>query len=126
MTKFLFVSRSALIHDLAWEVLKEGHDVRYFIQSKADKDVADGFVPKTDDWEAEADKSDVIVFDDNDYGTAAEKLRRAGKAVIGGSVYTDKLEDDRDFGQEEMKAAGLEILPKRDFDSFDAAIKFVR
>ena len=42
MSKLLFVSRSALIHDLAWEVLKEGHDVKYYIQSKADKDVADG------------------------------------------------------------------------------------
>ena len=27
--KFLFVSQIALIHDLAWEVKKEGHDVRY-------------------------------------------------------------------------------------------------
>lgn len=126
MSKFLFVSRSALIHDLAWEVSKEGHDVKYFIQSKADKDVADGFVEKSADWEKDVDWADVIVFDDNDFGKIAEQLRRAGKAVVGGSIYTDKLEDDRDFGQDEMKAAGLSILPKWDFDSFDAAIAFVK
>ena len=32
--KFLFVSIDALIHDIAWQVVKEGHDVRYFIQEK--------------------------------------------------------------------------------------------
>jgi len=126
MAKFLFVSRSALIHDLAWEVLKEGHEVKYFIQSKSDKDVADGFIPKTENWEADLPWADTVVFDDNDFGALADKLRKSGKAVVGGSVYTDKLEDDRDFGQEEMRKAGLNILPKWDFESFDAAIAFVR
>lgn len=126
MPRFLFVSRHALIHDLAWEVLKEGHEVKYWIQSKADKDVADGFVPKCDDWEKEIDWAEVVVFDDNDFGAAAERLRRAGKPVVGGSLYADRVEDDRDFGQDEMKAAGLSILPKWDFDGFDPAIEFVR
>src|SRR5258705_142779 len=44
--KFLFVSRDALIHDLAWEVLKEGHAVRYAVLSKNDQDVADGLLDK--------------------------------------------------------------------------------
>lgn len=126
MANFLFVSRLALVHDLAWEVAKEGHGAKYFVHSKADRDVGDGFVPKVDAWEPEVEWADVVVFDDNDFGAAAERLRRAGKAVVGGSVYTDRLEDDRDFGQEEMKAAGLAILPKQVFDSFDAAIEFVR
>ncbi|MBI3098760.1 MAG: phosphoribosylamine--glycine ligase [Planctomycetes bacterium] len=126
MTRFLFVSRHALIHDLAWEVQKEGHEVKYWIQSKADRDVADGFVPKCDDWEKETDWAEVVVFDDNDFGAAAERWRKAGKPVVGGSTYADRLEDDRDFGQEEMKAAGLPILPKWDFDGFDPAIEFVK
>src|SRR5262245_11247741 len=49
--KFLFVSHEGLIHDLAWEVKKEGHAVRYCIQSKKDQDVADGLVDKVADWE---------------------------------------------------------------------------
>ncbi len=126
LAKFLFVSRSALIHDLAWEVGKEGHEVKYYIQSRTDKDVADGFVAKCDDWEKECEWADVVVFDDNDYGQHAERLRKAGKPVVGGSVYTDRLEDDRDFGQVEMRAAGLTTLPNWDFDGFDAAIDFVK
>jgi phosphoribosylamine--glycine ligase len=126
MGRFLFVSRSALIHDLAWEVQKEGHEVRYFIQSKADKDVADGFIPKSEDWEKDVSWADTVVFDDNDFGKAADQLRKAGKLVVGGSVYSDRLEDDRDFGQDEMKRVGLSILPKWDFSNFDDAINFVK
>ncbi len=124
--KFLFVSKWGLVHDLAWSVLKEGHEVRYWIGSKPDKDVADGFVPKVDDWEPSKDWADVIVFDDSGWGNVPERLRKEGRAVIGGSAYGDRLEDDRDFAQEEMKAAGMTILPKWDFDSFDAAIEFLR
>ena len=29
--KFLFVSITGLISDIAWQVAKEGHEVRYFI-----------------------------------------------------------------------------------------------
>lgn len=124
--KFLFVSGQALVHDLALQVLSEGHDARYAILTKSEKEVADGFVEKVDDWEAHVDWADVIVFDDNEFGGVSEKLRAAGKAVIGGTKYSDKLEDDRDFGQEEMKAAGMTILKSWDFDSFDTAAEFIR
>ncbi|MEW5760178.1 MAG: phosphoribosylglycinamide synthetase C domain-containing protein [Candidatus Thermoplasmatota archaeon] len=123
--KFLFVSFEGLIGDLAWQVKKEGHEVKYFIQSKNDKDVCDGFVDKIDDWNLEKDWADVIVFDDIGFGETADKLRKEGKLVVGGSVYTDKLEEDRDFGQEEMKNVGMHILPKWNFTNFDDAIKFV-
>jgi phosphoribosylamine--glycine ligase len=124
--KFLFISRQALIHDLAIQVRQEGHSVRYAVHSKADKDVADGFLEKVDDWEASRDWADVFVFDDNDFGDAAERLRKDGKLVVGGTKYSDRLEDDRDFGQAEMKAAGMVILPSWDFDSFEAAIEFIK
>jgi phosphoribosylamine--glycine ligase len=124
--KFLFVSHLGLIHDLAWEVLKEGHAVKYHIQSKADRDVADGLLDKVDDWEAHKGWADVIVFDDTGFGDTAEKLRKEGRLVVGGTRLSDRLEEDRDFGQSEMKAAGMAILPNWDFDSFDAAIEFIR
>src|SRR3989344_5871317 len=124
--KFLFVSFEGLIGDLAWTVKKEGHDVKYYIQSKNDKDVCDGFVEKCDDWEKQKDWADVIVFDDLGFGETADKLRKQGKLVVGGSVYTDKLEDDREFGQEEMRKAGLKVLPRWNFTDFDSAIKFVK
>src|ERR1700693_4922191 len=125
--KFLFVSISGLIGDIAWEVLKEGHDVRYYIEAEGERDIADGFVPKSKDWERDAKWADIVVFDDTlGQGAKAQALRGTGKPVIGGSPYTDSLEDDRSFGQEELKKAGVNIIPYEDFDSFDPAIEFVK
>ncbi len=124
---FLFVSLDGLIGDIAWQIAKEGHNVKYFIGNKEEKEVAEGFVPKVDDWEKEVDWADVVVFDDVlGQGTKAKKLRDKGKFVIGGTPYTDKLEDDRAFGQEELKRIGVPIIPYQDFTSFDDAINFVK
>ena len=125
--RFLFVSLGGYIGDIAWQVCKEGHEVRYFIDHPESKPIADGFVPKVDDWKEHVDWADVIVFDDTlGQGRLAADLRKRGKKVIGGTPYTDRLEDDRSFGQEELRKAGVEILPFYDFDDFDRAIQFVR
>ena len=124
--KFLFVSIDALINDIAWQVKKEGHEVKYFIQDKDIKDIADGLVEKTDNWEDDIAWADVIVFDDVlGQGKKAQKLRKQGKLVIGGTEYTDQLEDNRTFGQEELKKLGVNIIPYAEFDSFNDAIKYV-
>lgn len=125
--KFLFVSLEGLIGDTAWTVAKEGHHVRYFIANQEERQIADGFVEKSDDWRRDANWADVIVFDDVlGQGTEAQRLRRQGKLVVGGTPYTDRLEDDRAFGQEELRAAGVGIIQQKNFTSFDEAIEFVR
>jgi phosphoribosylamine--glycine ligase len=125
--KFLFVSLDGLIGDTAWQVIKEGHEAKYFIDNPEEGEIADGFVPRSTDWRKDAEWADVIVFDDVlGQGTLAQELRRAGKLVVGGTPYTDRLEDDRGFGQQELKTAGVPIIPQQDFTSFDDAIAFVR
>jgi phosphoribosylamine--glycine ligase len=124
--KFLFVSDVALIGDLAYSVKNEGNEVRYYIHSKTDKDVSEGFVEKTDDWESLKDWADVIVFDDIGFGAAVERLRKDGKAVVGGTIASDRLEIDRDFGQEQLKKAGLQVVQSWDFHTFDDAVRFVK
>ncbi|HKL29898.1 MAG TPA: hypothetical protein VJ898_11625, partial [Natrialbaceae archaeon] len=96
--KFLFCSLdSPLIGDLAWQIRNEGHEVKWYIEAKAERDIADGFVPKSEDWRADVDWADVIVFDDiwvgSDVGTGelAQELRADGHAVIGGTPNTDRL-----------------------------------
>ena len=126
MTNFLFVSIEALSTDLAWHLTKAGHQVKFYTKSQSEKDVGDGLVEKVDAWESLKDWAEVIVFDDIGFGELAEKLRAEGKAVVGGSVYTDRLENDRGFGQNELKLTGVETLESWNFDSFDAAIDFVK
>lgn len=124
---FLFVSYDGLITDIAWQVVKEGHQVKYFIQAENENDIGDGFVPKTTDWRKEVDWADTIIFDDVlGHGAMAEEMRKLGKHVVGGTAYTDQLEDDRAYGQEELKKFGVNIIPYRDFRSFDEGIAYVQ
>ncbi|MDX1622429.1 MAG: phosphoribosylglycinamide synthetase C domain-containing protein [Gemmatimonadota bacterium] len=125
--RFLFVSYDALITDVAWRVAEEGHDVRYFVEHADARSVGDGFVPKTDDWRSDVDWADVIVFDDVlGHGREAHRLREEGHRVVGGTPYTDRLEDDRAFGQTELKSFGIPIIPFEEFTSFRDAIEYVR
>ncbi len=125
--KFLFMSLEGLVGDIAWQVIKEGHEAKYYIKNEENQDIADGFVPKTEDWEKEANWADIIIFDDVlGHGKMAQELRRQGKLAIGGTEYTDRLEDDRTFGQEELKRHGVNIIPYAEFSSFDDAIEYVK
>ncbi|MDE1873829.1 MAG: phosphoribosylamine--glycine ligase [Candidatus Micrarchaeota archaeon] len=124
--KFLFVTQEALSADLAWQLAKEGHAVKFYCHDQPEKDVGDGFFEKVDDWEKSKDWADTIIFDDVGFGSKAEQLRKEGKFVVGGSAYTDKLELDREFGQTELKSAGVNILLGQSFVDFDEAIKFIK
>lgn len=123
--KFLFVSVEGLSCDLAWQLTKEGHEVKMHIKEEGSKDIADGFVEKVSEWNAFTEWADVILFDVCGFGDIADELRAKGKLVIGGGKYADLLETDREFGQTEMKSAGLTTLPHWHFTDFDEAIKFI-
>lgn len=129
---FLFLSLdAALIGDIAWQVAKEGHPVKYYIEAESDKEIADGFVPKTTDWREDIDWADVIIFDDiwvgSHVGTGdlAEDLRTDGKVVIGGTPTTDRLEDDRGYAMDVLEAHDISVLPHEVFHDFDEGIQYV-
>lgn len=124
--KFLFVSHDGLGLDLAWTIRREGHAVKFCILDRREKNVGDGFVDKVDEWEPSVEWADVVVFDDSGFGPDVERLKRGGKAVVGGGCYTDRLEMDREFAQKELKGSGMSILPSWDFGSFEDAIRFLR
>lgn len=124
--KFLFVSDEALNGDLAWQVVRDGHKVKMYVRDRADADVFSGFIERVPVWKPWVKWADVIIFDDENFGHEADRLRKRGKAVIGGSRYTDKLELNRDFGQQEMKKHGINVLPSWQFTDYDEALAFIR
>ena len=124
--KFLFVTFESLSADLAWQLKKEGHDVKMYCHGQGEKDVGLGFFDKVDEWESLKEWADVIIFDDIGFGAKAEQLRGEGKSVVGGSLYSDRLELDREFGQSELNSVGVDVLPSWNFTSFDEAMDFVR
>jgi phosphoribosylamine---glycine ligase len=124
--KFLFISGIGLSLDLAWHVKREGHHVKYFLKHD-DDGIGQGFFSMVKNWEKEVAWADVVVFDDVEgMGTHAKRLRTKGKLVFGGTPYTDRLEDDRSFGQDELKLHGIPILSYQTFKDFDEGIQYVR
>lgn len=123
----LVVSNEGLATDLCWKLKKEGHSVRFHIRNADAKDIGDGFIDKVGDWRKSVGWADFVIFDDClGLGKLAEEARKMGKPVVGGTEYTDRLEDDREFGQEVMKSVGIPILPRWEFTDFDSAIRFVK
>ena len=123
--KFLFVSKWGDSLDVAYTLKKEGHSILMYIQDKASREIGFGFVKKTNQWEKHVSWADVIVFDYTGFGAQSDALRKEGKLVFGGSTYTDRLELDRNFGQQELKKLGIKILPSQEFDSFGEAIEYI-
>jgi len=100
---FLFVSLTGLISDIAWQVSKEGHEVRYFIADKAERDIADGFVAKSKDWEKDKDWADIVIFDDTlgqGEKAQAQVYSRMKNVLIPNMYYRtdigDRWEEDSD------------------------------
>jgi phosphoribosylamine--glycine ligase len=124
--KFLVVSRWGESLDIAYAISQEGNAVKMYIEDKPSREIGYGFVQKVKDWQKHVDWADVIIFDYTGYGKVCSELRAAGKLVIGGTEYTDKLELDRNFGQDELKRHKIKVLPFKEFFSFQDAIDYVK
>ena len=128
--RVLFISGELIAGDLAYRLKLEGCDVKLFIEDKELRACFDGMVKKTDNWRKELNwvgMSGLIVFDDVGYGKIQDDLRKKGYNVVGGSGGGDRLESDREYGQEILKACGV-ITGNFDTQIFtvDSALRFVK
>jgi phosphoribosylamine--glycine ligase len=129
--RVLFISKELIAADLAYQMRKEGCDVKLYIENETDLNCFDGFVRKTRNWRKEltwVGKDGLIVFDDVGYGDVQDRLRRDGFLVVGGSGDGDKLEIDREYGQQVLKNSGLDFEQEFETRSFSInnAIGFLR
>jgi len=96
--KFVFISKHGDILPIAQRIEDEGNNVDLYICEDEswinDKHITE-FSP------------DVIVIDSYGFGIYADRLRKQGFKVVGGSSLTDKLEDDRIYEERVLKAVGL-------------------
>jgi len=122
---FLFITWKNDAGQLAWQVRKEGHNVKVHIDYKSCRDCYDGLLEKVRPWQDQVEWADVIIFDEIGFAKKAQNLRDNGKKVIGGTRYTDNLEWNREFGQREMERLGMKVLAHWEFNNFDRAIAFI-
>jgi phosphoribosylamine--glycine ligase len=110
-------------------LLQAGHDVRTYVEDERWHDILRGSLKLTRDWKQDLDwlreDDGIVIFERADAGELQDQLRRDGFNVIGGSAFGDRMENDRAFGQECMRAAGIRTVPVQEFNNFDAAIDFI-
>ena len=66
--KFLFISNESLSGDLALQLLREGHKVKFYFKDRYSKDVYNGLLDKINAWGSCQKWADIIIFDDECYG----------------------------------------------------------
>ena len=130
--RFLGVGESndlgAMYHGLA----RRGHDVKVFVEQESSRDVFGGMLEFTRDWRAElpwlrdAGDDGIVLFESAVKGEQQNALRHEGFQVIGGSALGDRLEADREFGQQVLRGIGLHTAASHRFTGYDAAIDFLR
>jgi phosphoribosylamine--glycine ligase len=120
--KFIMCSNCGEGAAILYHIMLEGNDVALWIKEKSYAQAWDGLLPKVK--KPTPEKDDVVIFDFSGMGELADKFRKAGHHVLGGSAYSDKLEQDRMFGLEAMEAAGIKIPLTKEFDDF--SIKLVQ
>ena len=117
--------------DMYLRLAADGHEVRVHVADPAYHGVMAGMVTRVRDWRAELEwvaatgQDGLILFEGGGRGQEQDALRAAGLQVIGGCAWGDRLEGDRAFGQEVMRATGMRTAAVRDFSDFAAAIAFI-
>jgi phosphoribosylamine--glycine ligase len=132
--RFLGIGDSCDLGALYMRLLDEGHEVRVHVANPLCHGTLAGIVTRVDDWKSElgwvrtAGKDGIILFENvaERRGQLQDELRRDGFNVIGGSAYGDRLENDRGYAQEVLRAFGLSIAPARTFSRRQDAIAFVQ
>ena len=107
---------------------QRGHEVRVFVGDESAHDIFRGMLTFTDDWERDLAwaRDGILIFEGIGWGETQDRLRKEGFHVIGGSALGDRLEMDREFGQDVLRRIGLVTAASHPFDDFDRAIAFVR
>ena len=119
---------AAMYHGMA----ARGHEVRVFVEDPTCHDVFGGMLERVDDWQAQLDwlrdagEDGVAIFESAVKGQQQDELRRAGFQVVGGSALGDRLEADREFGQQVLRSIGLQTARSHSFTSYAEAMAFLQ
>ncbi|MGH9424635.1 MAG: phosphoribosylamine--glycine ligase, partial [Thermoanaerobaculia bacterium] len=130
--RFLGIGETNDLGDMYLRLKQDGHEVRVFMSYADSAGVMDGMLDFTNDWQRElgwireAKEDGAILFESASDGLTQDLLRQEGFNVIGGSGLGDRLEHERDFGQQVLSDLGLRTAKSKLFSSFDDAIDFVR
>ncbi len=126
--RVLGVGHSLDLGDMYLRLIDRGHDVRVIVRDAEARDTLAGMVTLGGAWDDElawVGRDGLVVYEAASDGAQQDALRADGYRVVGGSGLGDRLEQDRELGQELLRGAGLRTLPTHRFTSFDDAVGFI-
>jgi phosphoribosylamine--glycine ligase len=124
----LAVSGDFSIGDMCDYFVREGHNLKIYIEDSSYHKSTVGRFTIVDNWRDQLEwvrKDGLIIFDSTGFGKEQDELREQGYTVIGGSAEAERCEDDREYGQQVLKDAGLPVLITHSFNSPEEAISFI-
>lgn len=125
--RFFIVSQSGDGIGMAWQLLKEGHEVITYVQNIHARKGLKGLVKHVVSIREGINLGpDVVVFDMVGMGKQADQLRQAGWNVVGGGEWNDKLEFDRKFAMKAMDSFGIKSPRSYAFKNLSDAYDFVK
>jgi phosphoribosylamine--glycine ligase len=129
--RYLGIGDTCDLGDMYYRLTQAGHEVKVYIAHPDARDIYGGLVDSIPSWQSalpwikEAGKDGVIIFESAGMGLEQDRLRAEGFHVIGGSAYGDRLENERQFGQDICKQIGLPTAASHHFTRYDDAIAFL-
>lgn len=131
--RILGVTETCDLGALYMRLQREGHEVRVAISEPLARGTMAGIVPQVADWRDElgwiraAGDRGMLLFESvsSAFGNLQDELRAQGLAVIGGSAFGDRLENDRGHAQALLAAKGFASAVTCSFTSAEEAIAYI-
>lgn len=127
--KILFVDQTSLSLDYAMRAKAYGHQVRCYMAHNKDgsrSEVGDGIIERVSDFEKHMSWADLIVVTDNNkYVHILDRYINKGFPIFGCDVEGSQWEQDREYGAQVFKRAGIPTIPMTKFNNYDKAIEHV-
>lgn len=126
--RFLAIGPRAYLGDIYLSLAREGHEVRVHAEDPPAERAFGGMIDTVPDWRAElpwVGHDGIILFERANRGPVQDALRRDGYRVVGGSAFGDRLENDREFGQQVLERLGLPVAGSRAFDGPEEALRWL-
>lgn len=126
MPTFIVWSEYGEIADVAIHLANvEKYETYLHIADKNYKKIADGLVPKVENWWDCLGEGYIWIVDGTGTAPFQDWLREQGESVFGSSEEAADLENDRQLGQDLFRRAGFDQPESHNFTSIDEAISFV-